>query len=330
MFIRCVTGVVLSLGFWAAYAFAQAPRVEVIAYRGWQQSYRLTNGTVEVIVVPSIARIVHYSFVGEQNTIWLNPATEGKPVQPGVWLNHGGDKAWIWRQEDWEKYTARAWPPPPATDQVPHQVEVLPDNALRLTSPVVAGYGLRIVREVRLEPKGTRVRITTRLEKLRDGAPYPVAPWVVAQLPVPEALLVKLHPKNRLAEGYKLFIANPWGGFRWVGQDVLVPQRVPDVSLKLGADADTLAWYKSPYLVVHRLRLDDLSAYEPGDAAQIYSNPDTLPYIELEFTAPLRKLPRGESHVMEVEWELYRIAPESASLEHLVQIIRRTQEQFVR
>lgn len=81
-----------------ASATVWAQRVERVSYKGWQDCYRLSNGTVEVVVVPSVARIMHYGFFGEPNVLWVNPATEGVPVKPGEWPNHGGDKAWVCRR----------------------------------------------------------------------------------------------------------------------------------------------------------------------------------------------------------------------------------------
>lgn len=306
-----------------ASATVWAQKVERVSYKGWQDCYRLSNGTVEVVVVPSVARIMHYGFVGEPSVLWVNPATEGAPVKPGEWPNHGGDKAWVWPQDEWGMRVGRGWPPPSATDQVPHQVEIIKGNIVRLTSPLVAGYGVRIVRDIRLEPSGTRVHILTRLEKMRDGADFPVAAWVVAQLPAPELLLVRLHPGSTLTEGYKLFSPDPWRAVRRLEADILLPERRSDVAVKLGCDADILAWFKSPYLVVHRSPVGNLSDFKPGDHAQIFSNSDVLPYIELEFTSPLRVLRKGESVSLEVTWELYRIPPDKGSPEDLAALLRR-------
>lgn len=306
-----------------ASATVSAQGVERVSYKGWQDCYRLSNGTVEVVVVPSVARIMHYGFVGEPNTLWVNPATEGVPVKPGEWPNHGGDKAWVWPQDEWEMRTGRGWPPPSATDQVPHQVEVLDGGIIRLTSPLVAGYGVRIVREIRLEPSGTRVHIQTRLEKRRDGADFPVAAWVVAQLPLPDVMLARLYPGSTLRDGFKLFREEPWKSIRRLGEDILLPERPSDVPVKLGCDADILAWFKAPYLVVHRSPIANLSDFQPGDHAQIFSNTDEIPYIELEFTSPLKVLRKGESVSLEVAWELYRVPAEKGSPEELADFLRR-------
>lgn len=315
--------IILSLCVGIACASVWAQRIERVSYRGWQDCYRLTNGTVEVIVAPSLARIMHYGFAGEPNTLWVNPATEGAPVKPGEWPNHGGDKAWVWPQDEWEMRTGRGWPPPSATDQVPHQVEVLDGGIVRLTSPLVAGYGVRIVREIRLEPSGTRVHIQTRLEKLRDGADFPVAAWVVAQLPLPDVMLARLYPGSTLRDGFKLFREEPWKSIRRLGADILLPERPSDVPVKLGCDADILAWFRAPYLVVHRSPIANLSDFQPGDHAQIFSNTDEIPYIELEFTSPLKVLRKGESVSLEVTWELHRVPAEKGSPEELAAFLRR-------
>lgn len=306
-------------------AAVQAQTVERTSYKGWQDCYRLTNGIVEVIVVPSIARIMHYGFIGEPNVLWVNPATEGKPVKPGEWPNHGGDKAWVWPQDEWQIRTGRGWPPPPATDQVPHQVEVIDGRVLRLVSPLVAGYGVRIVRDIWLEPKGTRLVTLTRLEKMRDGAEFAIAAWTVTQLPSPDLLLVELCVGSRLSQGYKLFSPDDWKSVRRLSDRILLPERRSDVSVKLGSDAEVLAWFKAPYLVVQKSPLvaEGLSAYQPGDRAQVYSNPDTLPYIELEFTSPLKILKKGESASLEVTWELFRVNQERQAPEALAEFLRK-------
>src|SRR6516164_5989302 len=53
-------------------AFSIAARatvsVEKVAYKGWQNCYRVSNGTVEVIVTGDVGpRIIRYAFIGGQN-----------------------------------------------------------------------------------------------------------------------------------------------------------------------------------------------------------------------------------------------------------------------
>jgi hypothetical protein len=180
----------------AAAAAAAAPvTVTRVNYHGWPGAYRLANGTVDLVIVPAVGRILRYGFLGGPNALWENPAVAGKPGQfTGDWNNIGGDKIWPWPQDEWEKRTGRAWPPPPATDQAVHQAFVVKPDTVRLVSPVVAGYGLRIVRDIRLAPTGTQVTITSRFEKIRPGADFPTGVWSITQVPVPDWTLARLVP----------------------------------------------------------------------------------------------------------------------------------------
>src|SRR6476469_4272438 len=120
---------------------------EKTAYQGWPEAYRLSNVKVEVVVVPAVGRIMRYGPVGGANLLWENPKLAGHPASPGKeWANFGGDKVWPWPQDDWPQRAGRAWPPPVAADQAAFTVEPRGDS-LRMTSPLIEGYGARIVRD---------------------------------------------------------------------------------------------------------------------------------------------------------------------------------------
>jgi hypothetical protein len=52
--------------------------------------------------------------------------------------------------------------------------------------------------------------------------------------------------------------------------------------------------------------------HEPGHRAQVYGSPDktdahpadVAPYVELEFTSPMKKLAKGESVALTLKWSL--------------------------
>ncbi len=315
---RSIVGVLLlavclALGSHAARADVM---IKQAAYQGWKEAYWLTNGTVEVVVVPAVARIMRYGFVGEPNALWDNPTVAGKPAEIGQWPNIGGDKIWPWPQNEWPRRTGRAWPPPAASDQTAHQVETVGKDTLRLTSPVLAGYGVRIVRDIRLAPTGTQVTLRSRFEKVRTGAQFPVAVWSITQLPVPDVAVARLLPGSTLAEGYKLFIPQPWKSLRGEGR-FLFAERPTSASAKFGTDADLLAWVKGDLLYTQKtVSTPPITAITPGDRAQIYSHPDNAddlargitPYIELELTSPQKTLASGETLTLDVVWELRRLS----------------------
>ena len=123
-------------------------------YHGWTGAYRLSNGTVDLVFVPQIGRIMRYGYVGERNVLWENPALAGKttdlsrPVND--WQNYGGDKLWPAPQSVW------GWPPDPVSDSGPQTVKVLPNRHLLMTGPESRKYGVRFQREIALDPVRNR------------------------------------------------------------------------------------------------------------------------------------------------------------------------------
>lgn len=320
--MRCSLSSVVLIVLCALAAGAQARaevRIEQTTYRGWSDAYRLSNGTVEVVVVPAVGRVMRYGFVGGTNVLWENPAVAGKPIALGTWPNVGGDKVWPWPQSEWPQRTGRSWPPPSGADQAAQGAEVVGPGALRLTSPVVSGYGVRVVRDIQLAPAGTQVTISSRLVKVRTGAAFPVAVWSIAQLPIPDVLLARLLPGSSLPDGYRgadpAKKEKPWKSLR-AENGVLFAERASGWAAKIFIDADLLVAVKDDLLFTLRSQTAHLppSAFVPGDRAQIYSHadksalpPDVPPYIELELTSPLQTLEKGEEVTLRAVWELQRL-----------------------
>lgn len=297
-------------------------KIEKVSYKGWDGAYRLSNGTVEVVVVPGVARIMRYGFIGGPNLLWENAKEVGKPARIGQWPNFGGDKAWPWPQDDWPARAGSAWPPPAASDQTPHAAKTVGRDTLRLTSPLIVGYGVRIVRDITLSERGAQVRITTRFEKQREGADFPVGVWTITQIPVPETLLARLIPgaEKALPENYKMLMPTPWKSLR-TEKGILYADRSRTESGKIGTDADLLAAVLGDTLFTIRALTTSLplSAFVPGERAQFYSNPDpapgapadsATPYVEMEFTSPVKTLRSGETLTLETIYQARKLMPE--------------------
>ena len=305
-----------------AAAAPQAPRAATTtrgAYNGWPDAFRLGNGTAEVIVVPSIGRIMRFGFIDGPNVLWENTFLLGKTAEParagGDWQNFGGDKIWPWPQGEWGHRTGRGWPPPTGADQAPYQAVAVRPGLLRLTSPIVAGYGVRVVRDIELAETGARLTIRSRLVKVRDGAAFPVAAWSVTQMPVPDVLFARPMAGTTLENGVKPVAGDdaPWKSIRREN-GVLILERPTARSSKLFFDADLLAWAKGDTLFTQRpvAPVPPISGYEPGDRAQIFSLADdpanpSAAYVELEMTSPRRTLAKGEMTTLDVVWELHRL-----------------------
>ena len=276
----------------AAHKVQRPP--QKINYHGWPDAYLLSNGVVEAIVVPAIGRVMQFRFVGTEGVFFENRVMDGKapdPVSPD-WVNFGGDKSWPSPQADWEKITRRSWPPPVAFDSMPVQARVR-GKALELISAIDSAYGIRETRLVELAAGAPRMIITTSYEKLR-GDPLTVGVWVITQVSEPERAFVVLPAKSRFPTGYtKLMDVTPAG--LKVEDGLISISRDRQNSTKIGSDGGTLLWMNREYtLRIESPRAEGGEYPDQGSSAEIYTNKDPLPYIELETLGPLSRMKTGE------------------------------------
>src|SRR5580700_3687352 len=83
----------LCLGF-SLIAMA-AVKIEKTDYQGWPNSYRISNGEVEIIITSDIGpRIMRYAFTGGQNIFKEFPEGLGKSGEP-AWQPRGGHRIWF-------------------------------------------------------------------------------------------------------------------------------------------------------------------------------------------------------------------------------------------
>src|SRR4030095_13295436 len=69
--------------------------IEKIAYRGWMNAYRITNGLVELIVLADVGpRVISYSFVGEGNQFYEVSEHSGA-IGGNQFRLYGGHRLWI-------------------------------------------------------------------------------------------------------------------------------------------------------------------------------------------------------------------------------------------
>ena len=290
-----------------------AVRIEPVDHPGYGSAHRVTNGDVELVVVPSVGRIVRYAFVNGANALWENP---NRKKAGGYW-HLGGDKVWPWPQDEWRDAGGRkaGWPPSPGVDPLKTEAQVK-GGVLVLTSAVIPGYGLRLVREIRLADTGSEVVITSRFEKVAEGRDDPVAVWTVTQVPDPELVLARVSDGSTLEKGYLPMGSAEFKSIRREG-NLLSIERSPTRPTKIGLDGDYLGAVRTRVLFMQRYVKDESTAgeHQPGHRAQVYGNPDKTdahpadvpPYVELEFTSPMKKLAKGESVVLTLQWSLHHL-----------------------
>ena len=278
-------------------AFAQKPRkitIQKQSYHGWNDALVMSNGLVEAIIVPSIGRVMQFRFVGEAGVFWENEALAGKPVNAASndWGNFGGDKSWPAPQSEWPKITPRAWPPPVAFDSMPCTAAIK-GNTVELTTPIDPHYGIRVVRTISLDARQPVMNIKTAYEKV-EGDARKVSIWVITQLPEPVMVYVPLPANSINANGYVLQSKAAPPSLKREGNLVSLT-RDAKTAYKIGTDASTMLWIGEQFAVrIDSPRQPNAEHPDQSSSAEIYTNPDPLPYVELETLGPLHEMKKGD------------------------------------
>lgn len=295
---------------------AHRTRVTVtrIAWHGWPECYLIANGGVEAVVVPAIGRVMQLRVAGETDeTFWEDRALNGQPREPAPdrtdaseWINFGGDKCWPAPQSDWLRQQGRDWPPPAGFDSRPMEA-VAGERGVVLTSSVDPAFGIQVRRQVELDAELPVMRIRTEFRKIVGDA-VRVGVWTITQMREPERVFFALREESKMPGGYvRLTEAEPEGLRIEDGLLSLVRPRLH--CTKIGTDATCMAWVGAASVV--RIDTEDGPGEYPdgGCITQVYTNPDPLPYVELETLGPLTTMSVGDRIERTT---VYRITPRSA------------------
>lgn len=272
-------------------------------YHGWADSYILANGIAEVVVVPVIGRVMQFRVAGDaEGAFWENRALDGKAPTPASkdWGNFGGDKTWPAPQADWPKVTPRSWPPPVAFDSMPVEARVEGDK-LRLVSPVDPHYGIRTERVVTLAAAAPQLTIETTYFKT-EGRPRKVGVWIITQLSEPEDVCLRVKQDKYVKQSDDLPLDLKFE------KDGLHLKRSRSKSTKIGTTASVLEWRnRRLMLTIESPRIPGAEYPDEGSSAEVYTNPDPLPYVELEMLGPLKMMNVGDAIAQTNTYTLRRV-----------------------
>jgi hypothetical protein len=281
-------------------------------YNG-RPAYRLTDGRTEVIVVPELGRVMRYGLVGGANMLWN--AAPGRHFKADEWQNWGGDKVWPAPQSQWPGLSGRGWPPHPTFDGLPHRA-VVSETHLRTTGPLMAGFGVRILRDYSLDPASGDLVIEQTLRK-ESGVPVLVSLWSVTQIPPPDAVFVPLNPESPYKNNFYWFAGKaPQGSATAPLSPTMLRFRPTLGAYKLGADApvSAVASVKDGIALVLRARKQEGQHPEGAEGSgfpiTVWNQGEQDPaarYVELEMMSPLRALKRGEQLAVTMRWSLHRL-----------------------
>jgi len=302
--------------------------VRQTSFHGWNGAVEMTNGTVRVVVVPAIGRVMHYGFIGGPNLLWENAALQGHQLPEGdmlrergeaVWANFGGDRIWPTEEKLFPVLNGRVRPPDHWIDGQPWRA-IPGRDSLVLISPVSPLCGARVIRTLRLAPRGTRLEIHQRLEKVRlaerrDHEPVPLTLWSLTQIPAPDEAYVSLSarsvfPGRFLAYRWADLPDNDPAGHFHVEGSVGVFSVDPQRPQKVGADAPRFVGALSGRIVIGEVFPYARNRAYPdgGTSAAIFTSPELA---EVECLSPLASLAVGQSIEHTVAWELLAL-PDTA------------------
>lgn len=287
----------------AAPPSSAAVTIEKIAYRGWPNCYRVTNGEVELIVTADVGpRIIRYGFVGGRNMFVELEEDLGK-TGGGQWRLFGGSRLWVGPEDPVYSYGA---------DNEPVDVHIA-GSVLTARAPV-EHTGVRKQIEIELAETGGEVQVRHRLTN-ETIWPLRIAPWVLSMMAPGGAAVTTLPPRGTHPEA--LAPTNPLIVFaftnmsdpRWTWLEKYIVLR-QDAN---NADPEKIGLFnpetRGAYLLDGNLFVKKYRA-EPGleypDMGASYETFANERFLELETLGPLRTLQPGESSDHLEVWSLHK------------------------
>lgn len=291
--------------------------LEKVAYRGWDNCYRVANERVELIATTDVGpRIIRFGFVGAENEFHEFDDQVGK-TGGEAWRPYGGHRLW---------HAPEAAPRSYLPDNFPVEVQVQ-NYGIHLIQPVEVLSGIQKEMEISLDEAGAKVNVLHRL--CNHGLwPVELAPWCQTDMaqngvgiiplpprgPHPENLL----PINSLSMWAYTELSDPLlvlgTQFILLGQDPTrpSPQKIGAYTLN-----GWTAYARAGHLFVKRYTFQPGVRYPDMNAnVQIYTDGDIL---ELETLAPLVILEPGEDVEHVEEWYLFDHIPQPAGEKDVIE-----------
>jgi hypothetical protein len=283
-------------------------KVEKVAYFNQPNCYKLSNGTVEVIVTTDIGpRVIRYGFPGEDNILAELPDIVVK-TDFGEWKPYGGHRLWI---------APEAMPRSYAPDSEPVEFKMDGANTIHLTRPEkLTGVIKEMI--VTLAPDGSEVTIVHRLTNKNPWA-VDLAPWALTIMNGGGTTIIPQEPYISHDDQAGLLPARPlvlwpytdFSDPRWtLGKKYLrlkTDENLKDPQKTGVANKQGWAAYsRNKTLFVKRFPyIEGMTYADMGCNNETYT---AGTFMELETMGPMRHLNWGESAEHVERWFLFKNA----------------------
>ena len=286
---------------------------EQMAYHGWPNAYRISNGTVQLIVLTDVGpRIVFYGFIRGENEFHEFADQAGK-TGGNEFRSYGGHRLWV------SPETETTYFPDNMPVRVVRQGDMLRFIAPVEESPKPTHFQKEI--EVRLSPRGTHVTVIHKITN-HAAAAIEMAPWALSAMEQNGRSIFPLPAKapwgraHLLPEGLlALWSYTDLSDRRWVlgtkylqlRQDPNPVGRFREQMIGLYDSQGWGAYFRKSHLFVKRAEVERAGMYpDYGCNFETYTEPG---FLELESLGTLRKLRPGETAVHVEDWWLFENVP---------------------
>ena len=292
--------------------------VSRLAFRGFEDCYRLSNGTVDVVLVPeSGGRVLCYGLDGK-NILYADPQADAGRRAPAARVFQDGGRFDIGP----EKHPHTPIPPRPLLWRGPWTATIGGPRTVVLTSVKCPATRVQITRAFTLAADSSHLLVRQTMTNVSD-APTEWCFWSRTLAAGGGTCVVPLNRASTFPKGYARYL---WGGkpietaepeeprLRTV-DGMLVLRAVGESSLKVGLDSSDgwMAYACDGLLFAKRFRYVPGGVYNDalGFSAAIYLNEKMC---ELEPISPRAVLGPGESYTFDEEWWLfdYPITPDTS------------------
>ena len=286
-----------------------------VAYGGWPNCIRLTNGTVELIVTTDVGpRIIRYGFVGKENEFFEDAEQMGK-TNADEWLAFGGHRLWLAPEAKPRSYHPDSKP-----------VKAMQrGNAVRLVQPIETDNGVQKEITIRLAPTGSHVTLVHVL-KNHNLWGIEVAPWTLTVMaPKGKAILpqepysphpdIPDYPGQVIDKKFYLPVRNLvlWsytnlGDPRWAFTSKYIilkqdPKATKPQKAGMSNRQNWGAYLRNGHLFVKKNVYQEGATYpDHGCTFETFTNKAIL---ELEGLGPLTNIPPGCSVTYREDWYLF-------------------------
>lgn len=295
---------ILLILLFAVLEAVSAVKIEKVAYRGWSNCYRITNGRIELVVTGDVGpRIIRCAFAGGTNLFKEYPEQLGKSGEKEFQLR-GGHRLWVAPER-----LETTWAP----DNAPVRIRVQ-GGVLEATAPVEPSTGLEKQIIVKMSDSEDAVEV---LHRIRNTNPWRIefAPWALTMMAPGGTALTGFPPRGKHPE--VLLPTNPlvmwaytdlsdprWMFFpKYLGlrQD---PQRAAPQKIGLFNPHTWGAYLLSEEVFYKETTADPAATYPDfGCSFEIFTNDE---FLELETLGPLRAIEPGGVVEHRELWRLMR------------------------